>query len=174
MNDSKTDAVSFRNEVFWHAPSDGLLLWNARLRKGWTCSVSSIVDTSGSEDFTTPYAALHKDREREAVWERVRQEGFSELPSRMKALFLFKSREDGERANATWWAGENRLLIPVLVPVASKLHIADSKHLDTSIHHWESNARRYWNGEPTDDPHMEVILHGAAWIPNIDRYNITL
>ncbi|WP_338893949.1 hypothetical protein [Sinorhizobium meliloti] len=160
-------ALTFLDTVFWHTDPNGMTLWNAKLNKGWFRTIS------GSEGLlpdsaTTMYAAFHKDKEKEALWERVRAEEFSHKPTRMKTTFLFVSREDVDVAMSTWFKGQDRDVLPVLVPTTSKLHIADTKLLDCAPSDWEGNARRYWTGEMTENPFREAVLEGPAYIPDTE------
>lgn len=157
--------LKFIDQVFFHTDPTGMVVWNAKLRHGWTESVSSS-NRRGEFEATTMYAALNAQPEKEAAWERVRENEFPDKPTRVKALFLFTSREDVDWALANWFAGQDRDVIAVLVPTTSKLHIADATHLDCVREKWEEGARRYWSGELTGSPRLEAVLDGTAYIPN--------
>lgn len=158
--------MEFHEETFWYTDPSGIVLWNAKLRGGWTESVSSFGDQTGLEGVTTPYAALHQDREKEALWERIRSKEFPARPSRMNAMFLFISRADAETAMGTWFLGQDRDLLAIQVPRTSNLHIADSKHLNAAKSDWEAAARSYWAGHHTAEPFLEGVLYGKAFIHN--------
>lgn len=164
--------VTFLNHQFWHADADGTLLDNGKLNNGWIYSASFIASSDPNlAQATTPYAVGHFDREKEEVWEKVREDEFSHRPSRMKALFLFVSQEDVAYARQHWWGGASRVVFAVLVPQQiAKIHIADSRLLDSARQDWEADARRYWNGDLTEAPFLEAVVHGPVLIPNIEQY----
>lgn len=163
--------AEFYEGEFWHADPHGIIVHNAKLRNGWTASVSfSIEHTPELSDATTPYAILHQDREKEACWERVRRDEFPGKPSRLNALYLFVSKTDVDLAMSSWWKGEPRIVCSMRVPRISLLHIADTRLLDAFPKDWEESARKYWAGVMTDDPFPEAILHGVAFIPNVHGY----
>ncbi|WP_028747998.1 hypothetical protein [Rhizobium mesoamericanum] len=156
--------MEFYDKTFWYTDPTGTVLHNAKLRKGWVLTVSSLARTPGLENATTRYTAFHRDREKEALWEKIRSEEFADKPTRMKAMFLFTSEEDVETAMQTWFKGEDRDILAVQVPKASNLHIADSKHLDAPQSDWDAAARLYWSGNQTDTPLLEAVLDGEAFI----------
>lgn len=164
-------AIEFHDHEFWHADPLGIIIHNAKLRGGWTASVSySIENTPDLSDAATPYAVFHQDKEKEEVWERIRRDEFPARPSRLNALYLFMSKADVDLAMASWWRGEQRIICSLRVPKVSILHVADTRLLDARAEDWEENARKYWDGIMSDNPFPEAILHGLAFIPNIDGY----
>ncbi|WP_416066090.1 hypothetical protein ACK9YZ_06985 [Rhizobium sp. ZK1] len=158
--------MEFYENIFWYTDPSGIVLSNAKLNEGWTESVSSFSDRTGLEGATTPYAALHLDREKEALWEKIRADEFPDRPTRLKALFLFVSRADAETAMQTWFRGQDRDFLAIQVPKTSNLHVGDSKHLDAAQSDWDSAARSYWAGHHTAEPFLEGVLYGKAFVHN--------
>lgn len=154
--------------TFWHlTTTDNFLLNNARLGKGWTASVSYFVEMEGNDGFVTPYSMLHRDKDKEAVWEAVRQQKFPKLPSRMKALYAFLTQTDAESALSLggWFEEESRVIIAVQPSPNAVVHVADAGWLDSRADHWTASASEYWSGAKTDDPKPEVVLHGQFYCP---------
>jgi hypothetical protein len=56
------------------------------------------------------YQGLHKDRAKEALWEKTRQDDFPDTPSQMDTFFMFETKEAAEHHAASGWLrAENRL-----------------------------------------------------------------
>lgn len=152
---------------FYHlAHQDSLLFWNVYLSKGFLISESVTALTEGLEFVTTLYAFTRQDDPKDKMWERIRQSEYPQKPSRMKTFFLFDERTTALRVRENWFAGEERHLLKARVLRGSLTHKGDSKWLDSFENDWETNARRYWAGEMTEDPVPEVILHGVAFFPD--------
>lgn len=160
--------TDFRPDTFFHLEDNGLLVHNAKIGKGWIFSASWMAAMPGLENATTPYAVGNRHKDKEDLWERIRRSEFERCPTRIKALFLFPSREDADRAATLWFGNERqkRTLLEIRVPAASVLHIADARHLDAAKPDWEEAARMYWRGEMTDAPHPEAVLFGRAYVTN--------
>lgn len=157
-------AWTLRPEIFWHltAPTD-FLLHNVRLGRGWSASTSYIADIENNDGFVTPYSELHRDRAKERVWETVRVNAFPERPPRLKSLFAFASEADAR--TSTWFSQESRLLVQVQLSTDTAFHIADASHLESSEQDWPEKAHKYWSGEISTTPKLEVLIHGPVYFP---------
>ncbi|MET3585842.1 hypothetical protein ABID21_001951 [Pseudorhizobium tarimense] len=149
-------------DTFYHGTrKSDFFIHNVKVGKGWFRSASASAKVAGLENVTTPYALFHRDGDKEAVWERVREQNFPDRPPRLKAIFMFASLADAE--SSEWFKGEDRALIAVKVPVSENIHVADASWLDSPRSEWETCARRYWEGALTEHPKLEVLLDGSAY-----------
>ncbi len=158
--------TDFRPETFFHLERSELLVNNAKVGKGWIYSASYMATIPGLENATTPYAFGNHHKDKEEIWESIRATEFADKPTRIKALFVFPSLEDAERAATGWFGGESRTLLEIRIPRTSLLHVADARCLDSQKPGWEDAARSYWRGEITSAPHLEGVVFGAAYVQN--------
>ena len=145
--------------VFYHFTTPGgCLLWNARLAEGLISSISEFSDATGISGATTPYDSCNVQQRKESLWEKARRVEFGHLPTRRKALFLFDCPDHARRAREQWFPDESRHLLSARVVSTALLHRADARWLDKRESEWDLSARRYWSGELTDTPIVEVVL----------------
>ncbi|MCV3239685.1 hypothetical protein [Mesorhizobium sp. ZC-5] len=162
-----TASTSLKPETYWHLTDrSAFLLNNVHLGKGWTASHSFTARFDGLAEIGTPYAFHASRDDKEQQWESVRNERFSHLPSRQKALFLFTSKDDGERAMEEWFPGCEKLLLEARITSATAVHVADARHLETTQPLWPEAALLYWEGILTPDPRLEVVVDGPIYFPN--------
>lgn len=156
--------MELHHEDYWHlVDRDSFMFFNnVAVGRGFLPS-SSVNPLPGAG---TLYQLLNPHPEKEALFERVRQERYPGKPTRVGALFCFTSKEDAERANALWFQAAPRDLFRVKIVVGSNFHIADSRHLDQSEDAWPVKAAWYWEGRKTADPFMEVIITGQVFVPD--------
>lgn len=158
-----------RPDVYWHLTHRGdILLHNVRLRKGWGYSVSAFAKGE-LENAVRPYSLVNANSERERLWEEVRAAHFTDCPSRIKALFASVSKEDAEWAMREWFTEQDRIVVEMKAAVGAKVHVADTRLLDCAEPQWREAAIRYWNGDRTDDPRLEVVIDGWVYFPNWER-----
>ena len=154
-------------DVFYHLTTPGgLLFWNVRIREGLAPSTSLLSDESQLSGFTTSYNSCNPQPRKEHLWEEVRRVEFAHLPTRRKALFLFDCFDNARRAQQQWFPNESRHLLTARVVRTAVLHKADARWLEIPEHEWGLAARRYWSGELTDDPIVEVIIYGSVYFPD--------
>ena len=142
------------------------LLSNAELVDGFVRSVSSYSDIASGVGTSYSLSSLFNgNKQKEDVWERIREVEFSSLPSRKNALFLFDEINLACEANRKWFACSRDLVRVRLVEGYTVVHKADSRWLDTFENQWESAARNYWKGIMTmDNPFPEIVAEGMVYI----------
>ncbi len=151
---------------FWHlADKNSLIFHNAPLSNGYVPSISMMAIGELS-DCTTPYAALTREHRKEAILEEVRARQFDHLPSRFKSFNCFASRPDAERASHEWFSGHSKEFVRLSIVEGAKLHVGDSKLLDAYEDAWEDMAQQYWSGAITENPLLEIIVHGCVYFPD--------
>ena len=150
-------------------PINGFL-WNTYLGKGITHSISEIARQEGMEGASTIYSFANSESKKEEFWEQVRKEKFPNLPTRIKALFLFDNRDIADTFKTRWFSNEKRLMVELRIIKSSSLHKVDMRWLDRFEHQWEFAARQYWKGIMTDNPLPEIILNGQIYFPNWQEY----
>lgn len=149
-------------DVYWHlADPRSFILHNAFVGKGLVRSASltaEIVPGVG-----TQYGELNAEPDKEKTFESIRIKHYPDRPSRRNCLFCFPAREDAERASASWFKNQGRLLLELQIVDGSNFFCADSAQLNAAAEDWENAAHRYWSGDDTDNPHHEVIVHGMVF-----------
>lgn len=156
----------------WHLTRpQGDLLRNAFLGKGHLHSVSSIVAMTGITGFVSEYQILNRQRDKEALWEEIRQRVAPDRPSRQGALFLFESHEAANSAQERWFQNEGRVLLRVHIPPPpdALTHRADAAWLNLPEADWSRAADSYWRGFLTQAPSIELIVHGVVFFPDWER-----
>ncbi len=151
----------------WHLTDSKQLLHNAVVGKGFVPSVSLVAASLDNSGFVSPYQFFHQDKAKEALWEETRATHYPQKPSRMGGMFLLLSREDAEQAQRNWTFGSRMLLRAIILPTEGlKLHVGDSKWLNTLKDEWPEAAHRYWSGAMSDAPLREIIVHGQVYFPD--------
>lgn len=122
---------------------------------------------------------------RELIFEEVRQQFFSQLPSRQKCLWLIPPKH--LRESLSFWESklssnyDNPIKI-VELKLTGKIHIANEnylKPLSCSLNTLKQNAFKYWLGcdttQPDDPSRLECIFEGFATVnqiySSIDEFN---
>jgi hypothetical protein len=97
---------------------------------------------------------------RELVWEQVRATEFPSRPSRMACAFAFQSE-----ASALTWAESGERIYAVSVGPESPAFMADMTWITVARQNHAfadvlEIVRRYWRGEVSDDPTVELLVAG--------------
>lgn len=106
---------------------------------------------------------------REVVWENIRLQEFPSEPSRQRCIWLVESEEQ-----ARFWVqmmGFSPMTYSIVKVRATghalntdgRLLAADSEPLPV----WYDKARRYWSGEMTEAPHVEILFAGTLRVEEI-------
>jgi hypothetical protein len=144
-----------------------IMLDNIYLGCGFTSSASWISEHYQNKDFVSLYQILHRDKEKERIWEEIRKDHFPNAPSRMGAIFLFQSIREMERACSEWRFGNRTAFRAIAIAErGSKKLVADARWLHTTQDVWKESACRYWSGDVSEDPLREVIVHGRIFCPD--------
>lgn len=129
-----------------------------RARADTPVSDQSLVHTAAAKDYLLACF-------RELLFEMVRQEIASELPSRSHCLFLLERGADLAACSQRYGFGESQRTVLEIEPLdGSRLFRANASLLDTSIIAEDilQAAHRYWKGVPDDTPahDVEILLSG--------------
>lgn len=164
--------------TYWHlVPASGINAWmffnNAIVGKGLIHSVSFMIELDPNlVNAQTPYSIGTSEAEKERVFENVRLTRFPDLPSRLKAFYLFPSAEVADRAQREWFASEPKIAVRGWIAQGAKVHEADAQLLRGFKENWVRNAEHYWSGEKTDDPIPELLVHGSLYFPDWESFEI--
>lgn len=90
----------------------------------------------------------------ETIFEQVRINEFPHRPSRMQAMFAWSSLKDASRFRGS---AENHLIYQV---ESSSAFVADMNllHLGGSLVGAYEYAKKYWSGNKSDNPNLEVLI----------------
>jgi len=138
-------------------------------RGNLTAAAATRLLNSNLDAVISLYEAFTSEREKEEVFECVRSNDFPDQPSRLGCLFLFKEPETAKRCNEKWWGGRG-VIHEARIVSARNVGVFDAHHLDVPAAEYETAARRYWNGENTDEPVLEVLLVGTMYIAEWKEY----
>lgn len=155
---------SLQPGVFYHL-ADEILLWNVRLHEGLCPSVSVLNEAEAEHGFVTMYGAFRGQSAKERLWESIREADFPEVPTRQNGFFLFESGQAVQTAREEWFPHDPRPVVEVRIVTGSVVHRADARWLDAVQADWNEASRRYWTGDMTDDPRVEIILKGLVYFP---------
>lgn len=112
---------------------------------------------------------------REYVFEDVRFNSFSALPSRQKCLWVIKDNGNINESIEFWWNELNREGKLLKLEINGDLFQSDETHLGLElvpIESLKSKAESYWRGELRDDPtHYEYLFIGDAKVLDEVRKN---
>ena len=153
----------------WHlTQADSFLLRNAFLGKGFTSTMSAVAAATSNTGFVSPYQTLNVNKEKEELWEKVRQDIAPTQPSRLGAIFMFEDETAVERARQRWFKDEQRLAVRVMAfpPPVSLLHRADTEWLNYPREEWGEAAAHYWHGTVSQSPLFELVVHGQVYFPD--------
>lgn len=115
------------------------------------------------EDLTERLTKVHRQYlkwVREEIFEKIRLEINPNLPSRKKSIWMCYKNDLSK-----WWEILNtyKKKIFKIEIYSEKIFIADEHYCELqnfSIEEFESNARKYWTGEITENPVMEILYEG--------------
>lgn len=103
-------------------------------------------------------------REKELLFDRIRAERFSALPSRRTCLFGFGAHFDpAEYARRMQFTLDERAVYEIGIGDGAATHRADSRLLDCDIQPESEqalHAERYWRGAEDDGFHVEILIDG--------------
>jgi hypothetical protein len=152
---------------FWHvSPRAGSFLFNnAFLGEGVVMTISAINSVPGLEKVVSPYGIKAQNDSKEQEWERIRRMSYDKLPSRINGMYLFDNKETAITAAQAWFPGENRKLLEAQIIASSRVARADARLLDCTQEYWSRNAHKYWQGEITSEPFIEIIVEGSVYFP---------
>ncbi len=143
-------------------PDDLIFANNLKVCKGVFPSPSLVRELDENlKGMVSMYEVMHTDREKEAVFEKIRAEHYPSRPSRMGAIYLFKDYGTAERANKKWWDNK-RNLYETKIRNGSIVMVADSQWLNCTATDYESNAHSYFQERTTDNPLIEVVVMGVV------------
>ena len=143
---------------------------NLKVGKGLIVAISKAIESEPQlRNAQSGYSLFHLNKEKENVFEEIRKADFPEKPSRMKALFVFESQKDAERAQMKWFANEDRKIHLAWIRKGAKIHVGDSNWLNCEQNRWQKNAERYWKEEKSTDPFIELVVHGYLYFPDWER-----
>jgi len=109
------------------------------------------------------YEVLHKDKEKEEIFEKIRKSNYPNQPSRMGAIFLFPDLLTAKKANKLWWSNK-REIHEVIIINGFRVLFADSKWLDCTPENYDQNANYYFQGVMSPDPIVEIVLMGSIQV----------
>jgi len=172
-NDKEYELLDF---PFWHLVSkDGVFsdvfYHNVNLGEGILATVSLIAYSETINGFQTPYSFSRINDEKEMVFEQVRESLYPHLPSRFKSLYVFDLIETADKAKEEWFVNNQKDILECRIVDGSVLHRADATWLECSKPHWGENAKKYWSGETSDSPFIEVLVHGLVYFPKWILFN---
>jgi hypothetical protein len=142
-------------------PSNLMFINNLKVCKGVFHSPSFLraIDEN-LKNAVSMYEAVHTDRKKEAVFEKVRAEHYSYCPSRMGAIYLFQDIDTALKANEKWWSNK-RHIYSTRIREGSIVLIADSQWLNCTELDYENNAHMYFQESKTDNPLIELVIMGT-------------
>jgi hypothetical protein len=172
VQDWQGNNLTLMSGSYWHLmpTTGGLIRNNARVGKGVVWSVSAIALLPGLSRAVTHYSVGATAKPKELFWEQVRAESYPALPSRFKSLYCFETRDFADRAARDWFGNEVRIPLELRIATAAIIHRCDAMLLERPETEWKQSAERYWNGEMTDSPFPEMLVHGAVYFPDWEQF----
>jgi hypothetical protein len=167
--DCHVGRVEVCDEPYWHMPDNnypfGEIFYNNTACGLGVIFSHSVISASApfGDAVQSPYSAFNNNKEKERVFEEVRTKDFPELPSRLKAFYLFDHLKLAERDNREWFGNSPRTLVECRLLRDARFHRADCTWLNSSQDQWPEMARRYWSGEMSEAPFPEIVLHGGIY-----------
>ena len=165
-----------RADQFWHLVDTtypNLLHHSAKLGKGIIYSISYTANINPElEEIGTPYSIFNLNDPKENIFESIRKNEFSELPSRSKAFFVFDDYKLAEKALGKWFSNNNREIEECLLFSNCKIHRADTEWLNCEENQWEEYARKYWGSKMSESPFPEILVEGPIYFPKWEKFNL--
>jgi hypothetical protein len=150
-------------------PNDVMFSNNLKVCKGVFPSPSFIRAMDDNlKGMVSSYEVLHTDREKEAVFEKVRAEHYPDSPSRMGAIYLFPDYETAVSANREWW-NNSRNLYEAKIKDGSSVLTADSQWLNCNPSEYEAFAHKYFQQKRTKNPVIELVVMGVIEVSQEPR-----
>lgn len=161
---------------FWHLVDTtypNLLHHNAKIGKGIIQSISYKANINPeSEGIVTRYYFSSRNDPKENLFESIRTNEFSELPSRFKAFYVFDDYQIAEKALGEWFSNNNREIEECLLLPNCKTHRADTGWLNCKENQWEEYAQKYWDGNMSESPFPEILAEGSIYFPRWEEFNL--
>ena len=161
---------------FWHLVDTtypNLIHHNAKLGKGIIQSISCMAKINPElEGIVTPYYFFNMNDPKESLFEAIRKNAFSELPSRFKAFFVFDEYQLAEKALGGWFSNNNKEIEKCLLLPSCKTHRADTEWLNCKEIQWEEYAQKYWDGKMSESPFPEIVVEGSIYFPRWKEFNL--
>lgn len=109
---------------------------------------------------------------RELILENIRLQFYSKMPSRLKCLWVSKTKEDA----LVWinhFSGKTELKLICLESLSEPVKV-DSMFISLphdSLENREKKSHSYWSGEISNKPMIEYLFQGKAKIKSIEIIN---
>ncbi|MBC8462319.1 MAG: hypothetical protein H8D67_30485 [Deltaproteobacteria bacterium] len=153
------------DKPYWHFVSPSSFFYNnVRFGKGALLSVSTGIQAEpGIEKAQTLYSLSRTHDEKEKVFEEIRQTGFPACPPRLETLYVLDEYRFVERAQKKWFLNDPKEVHEYRILIGSITHRADTVWLNSLPEQWRDYAQKCWNGEMSQNPFPEVLVHGALY-----------
>ena len=160
------------DQPYWHLVAKGGFFYNnVRVGKGALLSVSAGIEAEPAiENAHTPYSLSRLQDGKEKVFEEIRQTKFPTRPPRLKSLYVFDDFALVERALKEWFTNEPKIPHECRLLIGAVTHKADAVWLNANPEQWRENAVKYWEGAMTASPFPEVLVHGALYFPDWQKF----
>lgn len=157
---------------YWHLMGASFLFYNnVRVGKGALLSVSAGIEAEPElKNAHTPYSSSRLNDQKEALFEGIRRARYPYCPSRLKCLYIFDDYELVQRALAEWFPNDEKAVHECRIIAGSVIHKADANWLNAVPDQWAVAAKKYWEGEMSDAPFPEVLVHGALYFPGWQEF----
>ena len=86
------------------------------------------------------------------------------------AAYVFDDYGLVERALKEWFPNELKTPREYRLLLDAVTHKADTVWLNANSDQWMQNSEKYWQGEMTQSPFPEVLIHGALYFPDWQTY----
>lgn len=170
--DSAGNSYEIIPTIYYHLTQPtSFMQHNARLNRGILFTNTAISELPGLAAVSSPYAIFNAQPQKEVVWERIRADHYPHEAPRINSLYCFENESDAEVAQLRWFANEGRLKVAVQATNNARISRADSCWLDCHETDWDAHARRYWAGEMTSDPSIEIIISGITYLPDWEEFH---
>ena len=134
-------------------------------------SVSAGIEAEPAiENAHTPYSFSRHQDGKEKVFEEIRQTRFPTRPPRLKSLYVFDDFALVERALREWFTNEPKIPHECRLLIGAVTHKVDTVWLNANSEQWRENAVKYWEGTMTANPFPEVLVHGALYFPDWQKF----
>ena len=101
-----------RTGISPHKGVNGIMLFNnAYLHEGFLQTISLVNLRPEMADAMSPYSFRARTDPKEQIWERVRLETDTNLPSRAGAFFVFSNEDAAKKISSSWFQNEDRHLV---------------------------------------------------------------
>jgi hypothetical protein len=160
------------DQPYWHLIAAGGLFYNnVHVGKGALLSVSAGIEAEPViENAHTPYSLSKMQDGKEQVFEEIRKARYPTRPPRLKSLYVFDDYGLVQRALREWFPNERKTPHECRILLGAVIHKADTAWLNANSEQWRQNAEKYWQGAMTQNPFPEVLVHGALYFPDWQKF----